>query len=169
MDKDKALEYLRGLEKLKASGVKSPDYSSPLEKDVMKVMNLGGDKAQDAVTKIKNATQKIDTKEVAPILSGSDFMKKIEALRAAKAGKKMLGALPLVGAGIAALQGDPAMAAEELAMDLPGAEAIRSESVGESPEEEAEMLAERDARMKYKESPAAKASKLAKLKALMGK
>lgn len=164
MDNDKKLAYLRGLEKLKASKIKSDDYTSPLESDVMRVK--GGAAEPELVTKIKGMTQKIDTRSGAPVISGEEFRNKIEALRAAKAGgKKMLAALPFVGAGMAALSGDPAMAAEELAMDLPGAEALRSESVGESAEDEALMLSEDKARKAYGKSPA----RLAKLRALMGR
>lgn len=165
-DKDKALEYLRGLEKLKASKIKSEDYTSPLEQDVMKVKGPSTEWDNDFTKKFPGATEHIKTGTSVPLISGSDFKSKIDALRAAKAGgKKLLGALPFAGAGIAALQGDPAMAAEELAMDLPGAEALRSEAAGQSPEEEAQMLAEIDAQKAYNQSPA----RLAKLKALLGK
>lgn len=88
-----------------------------------------------------------------------------------KLGKKVAGVLPLAGAGMAALSGDPAMAAEELAGDIPIAgqiyEAIKPSDSG-NPEEEAEMLAERDAIEQYKGSQASK-DRLSKLKSLIGK
>lgn len=161
-DEDKKLKYLRELEKLKASKIKSDDYTSPLDQDVIRVE--GKPASPEPVHRIKGMTDKIDTRSTGKLISGSDFTEKIAALRKA-GGKKVLGALPFVGAGMAALQGEPAMAAEELAMDLPGAEALRSESVGESPEEEAIMLAEDKARKAYDKSPA----RLRKLKSLMGK
>jgi hypothetical protein len=168
----KELQRLSAMAKLGSSPIKSPDYVSPLENDVMKVK--GGDLPEDSVTKIKNATQKIDTKEIAPILSGSDFEQKIAKLRALKAaGKKVAGIIPFAGAGMAALSGDPAMAAEELASDAMGPagmayDALKPDVAG-NPEEESMMLAERDAMENYKNSPAGKAAKLAKLKALMQK
>lgn len=168
----KELQRLSAMTKLGSSPIKSPDYISPLDKDVMKVK--GGDIPEELVTKIKGATHKIDTKEIAPILSGSDFAEKIAKLKALKGlGKKALGVLPFAGAGMAALSGDPAMAAEELASDAMGPagmayDALKPEMAG-NPEEEATMLAERDAMENYKNSPAGKAAKLAKLKALMSK
>lgn len=149
--KDKELEFLRGLEKLRASDVKSPDYVSPLEQDVMRVK--GSSPVKETVTRIPGGTDKINTKQVDKIISGSDFQSKIQSLLKG-GGKKALGVLPMAGAIGAALQGDPAMAAEELVMDLPGAEAIRSESAGMSPEDEAMMLAEIDAQKAYDKSPA---------------
>lgn len=154
MDDNKRLEFLRGLEKLKASGIKAEDYSSPLEQDVMKV--AGGKSAPEAITKLKGMTEKIDTKGIAPVISGSDFADKISKLRALKAaGKKVAGILPFAGAGMAALSGDPAMAAEELAQDVAGplGEVVKSDSAGMSPEEEKMMLQEDRARKSYQKSP----------------
>jgi hypothetical protein len=171
MDKDKKLEFLRGLEKLKASKIKSDDYSSPLSDDVMKVK--GDSVADEVATKIKGMTQKIDTKGIAPVISGDEFAAKIAALRAAKgAGKKALAALPFVGAGMAALSGDPAMAAEELAQDAMGPagiamEALKSEDAG-NVEEEKQMLAERRAKTKYKNSPAAVDARFQRIRNMLG-
>lgn len=83
-------------------------------------------------------------------------------------GKKAAGIIPLAGVGMAALSGDPAMAAEELATDAAGPagmayEALKPDVAG-NPEEERQMLAERDAMENYKNSPA----RLDKLKKLMG-
>jgi hypothetical protein len=83
------------------------------------------------------------------------------------AGKKLLGALPLVGAGYAAMQGEPAMASEELLYDVvPGAEAMRSEDAGMSSGDERMMLAEDQARKNYEQSPAKK-DRMTRLKAMM--
>lgn len=158
--KDKGLEFLRGLEKLKASDVRSPDYTSPLDQDVMRVK--GSAPVKEAVTRISSGTDKIDTKGITKVISGSDFQSKIQSLLKG-GGKKALGVLPMAGAIGAALQGDPAMAAEELVMDLPGVEAIRSESAGMSPEDERMMLAEIDAQKAYDKSPA----RMDRLRALM--
>jgi len=150
--KDKALEYLRNLEKLKASGVKGEDYTSPLDQDVMKIK--AGPKEIVEPLRIKNTTEKIDTKGITKLSSGKDFMEKIAALRA---GKKALSALPFAGATIAALQGDPAMAAEELAGDIPVAgqiyEAFKPEAAGNA-EEDRQLRVEDRARKDYKDSPA---------------
>lgn len=83
---------------------------------------------------VKGVTEHIDTKTVQPILSGAGHMEKIAALRAAKAaGKKLLGALPFAGAGFAALSGDPAMAAEELAQDAAGPVGLAYEAIKPTP------------------------------------
>lgn len=155
--KDKELEFLRGLEKLRASDVKSPDYTSPLDQDIMKVK--GSTPVKDAVTRISGSTDKIDTKGIAKVISGSDFQSKIQSLLKG-GGKKALGALPLVGAGMALASGEPAMAAEELAEDIVGlgpglvARAAAPGSAGISPEDERMMLAEIDAQKAYDKSPA---------------
>jgi hypothetical protein len=166
VDKDKQLEFLRKLQELKAKGIKSEDYTTPLESDRNLVRGLP--EAPEPVTRISGSTPKIDTKQIAPILSGQEFTDKISKLKALRAaGKKVAGVIPFAGAGMAALSGDPAMAAEELAQDAMGPaglayEAIRPSDSG-NVEEEKMMLAERDALEKYKKSPA----RLAKLKALM--
>lgn len=102
-------------------------------------------------------------------------------------GKKVLGAIPLLGAGYAALSGEPAMAAEELvsdASDLAGPlaaklgagaaagpiglaamgaqQALQSSGAGMSPEDEKLMLAEIQAKKDYDASPA----RLARLNAI---
>lgn len=74
---------------------------------------------------VKNVTEHIDTKTAQKIGKTSDVFDKVAAFRAAKqaakaGGSKLLGGLPFVGAGIAALSGEPAMAAEELVEDLTG-------------------------------------------------
>jgi len=72
-------------------------------------------------------------------------------------GKKAAGVIPFAGAGMAALSGEPAMAAEELAGDIPVAgqiyEAIKPTESG-NPEEERQMLAERKGSDMYKKSQA---------------
>jgi hypothetical protein len=175
--KDKMLEQLRGIEKLKASPIKSPDYVSPLEDEIMKVKG-GAAPAKEIGIKIPGANPHINTRDGMPVQTASDWAERMASKlkgggsfnkTLGSLGKKAAGIIPLAGAGIAALHGDPAMAAEELAMDIPGAEAIRTESIGESPEEEALMLAEDQARKKYSTSPAAQGAKLAKLRAMMGK
>lgn len=165
-DVDKKLKFLQELQRLKAKGIKSEDYTSPLDQDVIKVK--GGSPEPETVTRIKNATEHINTKQGMPVISGDVFSEKIAALRALKgAGKKLAGMIPLAGAGMAALSGDPAMAAEELAGDIPVAgqiyEAIKPTESG-NVEEEAQMLAEDKARKAYEKSPA----RLARIKALMG-
>ncbi len=127
----------------------------------------------DDMRRVKSKSAPIDTKQIEKLTSGSDFMDKIAKLRALKGvGQKVAGIIPFAGAGMAALQGDPAMAAEELASDAAGPagmayDALKPDVAG-NPEEEKMMLAERDAMENYKNSPAA-SSKLAKLKALLAK
>lgn len=85
--------------------------------------------------------------------------------------KKLAGVIPFAGAALAAAQGDPAMAAEELAGDIPVAgqvyEAIKPEDAGNR-QEEAQMLAERKAKEDYKKSPASRDSRFSKLSEYMG-
>lgn len=109
----------------------------------------------------------ISTNEIQKPISGDAFKSKIAA--ALKGDKKLAGIIPFAGAGIAALSGDPAMAAEELATDAAGPaglayEAIRPGSVG-NPEEEQLMLAERDAKEAYEKSPA----RFSRLNKLLGR
>ena len=151
MDNDKLIKYLRDLEKLKASGVKSEDYVSPLDNEVNVVKSAAEPK--EKLTKLKNMTQRIDTKSVNPQLSGDDFRNKIASLTKG-GGKKVLGALPLAGAAIAALQGDPAMAAEELMEDAVGPlAALKPESAGDR-EAERDLMTEIQSRKDYKKSGA---------------
>jgi hypothetical protein len=167
-DMEKKLKLLRDMEKLKAAPIKAPGYTSPLDQDVIKVAG-GGPAPKDVVQKFKGATEKIDTNSALKTISGSDFKSKIQALLKSNAGKKMIGALPMIGAGMAALQGDPAMAADELAGDIPvvgqAYEAARPDVAGESSGDERQMLAELKAQQNYDKSPA----RLAKIKAMMGK
>ena len=161
---EKKLKFLRELERLKGAPVKSASYVSPLEQDIN--VAKGSAPSPEPVTRIKDATEHIDTKTAKKLISGTDFTSKINALRGL--GKKVAGVIPFAGAGMAALSGEPAMAAEELAGDIPVAgqiyEAIKPTESG-NPEEQSQMLAENDALKAYKQSPA----RLDKLRALMGK
>jgi hypothetical protein len=110
--------------------------------------------------KVKSSNAPIDTKEIKKIISGNDFVDKIASLRAAKAmGKKALGVLPFAGTAMALASGDPAMAAEEAAGDIPvlgqAYEALKPTTAG-NVEEENTMMAEIQARKNYGNSPAAK-------------
>jgi hypothetical protein len=86
-------------------------------------------------------------------------------------GKKVAGVIPLAGAAYGLASGDPAMAAEEAAGDIPvigqAYEAIKPEMAG-NPEEERMMLAEDKARKAYSQSPAAMDAKESALKKLRG-
>lgn len=111
-------------------------------------------------------TDHINTKEVQKISSGSDWLENLAKKKALlKGGKKLMGAIPMLGTAYAAMSGDPAMAAEELAGDIPVAgqvyEAIKPTETG-NVEEERQMIAERNARAAYDQSPAHQA----RLKAL---
>jgi predicted NodU family carbamoyl transferase len=72
-------------------------------------------------------------------------------------GKKALGVIPMAGTVAGLMAGDPAMAAEEAAGDIPvlgqAYEAIKPTESG-NPEEERLMLAEDQARKNYAKSPA---------------
>lgn len=141
--KDRELEFLRGMQKLKAAPVRDEGYTSPLENDTMQVR--GSKPEPETVTRIAGATEHIDTKSAMPMTK--NFQSKIQALLQNKAAKKALGILPMAGtiAGLAA--GDPAMAAEEAAGDIPVAgqiyEAIKPTESG-NPEEERQMIAARN-------------------------
>jgi len=98
----KDLEFLRGREQLQAQPVKSPDYTSPLEKDVMKVK--GSPAPKPGVMKE---------------ISGEAFKDKIARLRkggsqAIKGASKGLKAIPILGSalgiGAALSSGDAAAA-----------------------------------------------------------
>lgn len=140
-------------------------------------VTIGGAKVNppnpnEIIATIPGVTDKINTKPMMKEITGGDFINKLEALK--RGGKKLAGVLPFAGAGMAALSGDPAMAAEEAAGDIPVAgqvyEALKSESAGQSPEDEKIMLAEDAARKSYNESPARlNRFKMDKLKAMISR
>lgn len=114
---------------------------------------------------VKGVTDKVDN-GIQVVGKTSDVMEKIAQHRALRqAGKKVMGILPFAGAMYGLASGDPAMAAEEVAGDVPilgqAYEAIKPTDTG-NVEEERQMIAERDARAAYDQSPA----HLARLKAL---
>lgn len=99
------------------------------------------------VWEVKGGSPAIDTKQIQKISSMDEVAKKIADFRAAKAlGKKALSVLPFAGTAAGLLSGDPAMAAEEAAGDIPfvgqAFEAIKPTESG-NPEEERMMLANR--------------------------
>ena len=105
------------------------------------------------VWKVKGGTDKINTKEIQKQLSGDDFTKKIADIRAAKAaskglGKKLLGAIPIVGALASAAMSEDASAAIPLLDE--------AESVGMSAADENQMLNDYNARRNYDKSQARK-------------
>ena len=173
-NEDKKLRFLRGLDKLRASKVKSDDYTSDLDKDVMKVKGGGVPKPEE-VTRIKGTTQKISTKNTENLLSGEEFTSKIARMLKSNAAKKALSVIPMAGTAAGLLSGDPAMAAEEAAGDIPVLgqmyEAVKPTSTGDV-DEERTMIAERNAREDYKKSPASndklKEIRLKALKRLIG-
>lgn len=85
--------------------------------------------------------------------------------------KKLIGVVPMAGAAYGLMSGDPAMAAEEAAGDIPvigqAYEAIRPTDTG-NVEEERTMLAEDKARKAYENSPASLDAKKAALEKLRG-
>lgn len=121
MDKDKKidkeLEFLRGMEKLQAAPVVSPDYQSPLSNEINRVK--GSPQIPKPVSKIKNATDKIDTKGIQKIGNAADVMKanadkiaRMKALRGIANKTPMLGAV--VG-GLGALLGSENASAADFA------------------------------------------------------
>lgn len=132
-----------------------------LDKDILKVK--GGSTGADLtepITRIKNTTEKIQTKVPQKLLSGDEFTEKIARLRALKkAAKSGLKALPIVGS-VASLAMNP----EDASAAIPGLDS--AESVGESPEQEDMMLSETKARMDYEDSPAKRDRKAALAKLL---
>lgn len=131
---DKDLEFLRGMEKLKASPIKTSEYTSPLSQDVMPVR--GGELSKESVTRIRGATDKIDTKGIQKLGNASDVMKaNAEKVLRMKALRKLGGIVPGLGAITALASGEDAQAAaEELPGDLPvvgqAYDAIRPEPSG---------------------------------------
>lgn len=85
--------------------------------------------------------------------------------------KKLMGVVPMAGAAYGLMSGDPAMAAEEAAGDIPvvgqAYEAIKPTDTG-NVEEERMMLAEDKARKNYESSPASLDAKRAVLSKLKG-
>jgi hypothetical protein len=168
------MEFKKGKQRLNASPVKSSDYTSPLESDVIRVKPSTA-LPEEIADKIHTGTQHFDTKSKQPQLSGSEFSRKIAGLTGIgkRLGKAAITALPFAGAGYAALQGDPAMAADQLTGDIPvigqAYEALKPEEAGSSTEDR-QLMAERDALVNYNNSPAAKdrAARIEALKKLQG-
>ncbi len=155
-----------------------PKKESPRQFELSKLTNSSQSNVKDKKLSegfeipMRNVSEHIKTKEVVPQLSGNEFQKNIaEKLAKSQAlrniSKKVMGVVPFAGASYAALQGDSAMAAEELAGDIPvlgqAYEAIKPETAGNR-DEERFMLNEHNARVNYDNSPA----HLARLKALQG-
>ncbi len=102
-----------------------------------------------------------------------DDLQKLNAGKAVsvkKGFKKLAGILPLAGAGMAAMSGDPAMAADELAGDVPlvgqAYDAIKPEAAGDL-EADKRIITEIKARQNYDKSPAAN-DREKKLRQLLG-
>lgn len=109
-DADKKLKFKRDMEKLHSTPIKSPNYTSPLDQDVMKVKRVSGEWDNDYVKKFPNSTEHIDTKSPLSTISGDDFKKKIAGKLKNPAGKAAMagiGSMPLLGGLIqAGLSGD---------------------------------------------------------------
>lgn len=164
---EKELEFLRGMEKLKAEPIKSPDYKSPLNQDVMPVK--GGVAQPEQVTRIKGMTEKIDTKGAMPLLSGDAFKNKI----ASRTGGKKLGLAAIMTALGASALPDSAMASTPVqaglrALDEGDPSSFLTPPEAGNMEEEFQMLAERNAQEDYNNSPAAKDAKFARIRASLG-
>jgi hypothetical protein len=87
--------------------------------------------------------------------AGFDASKNVGLLK--MLGKKAAGVIPLAGVGMAALSGNPAQASEELAGDIPvigqAYEAIKPSDSG-NPEEERQMIGDRNIQGNYAKSQA---------------
>lgn len=153
---DKELKFKRDLEKLNSSPVKAEGYVNPLNNDIIRVKAGDTNNLTEPLTKVRNVTDKIDTKGIQKTISGDDFMEKIANARAAKqalktGGKKVLGAVPFIGGALQALATQDASAAVPLLGD--------ADSVGEN---DADLHAERA----YQVSPAGMDAAAARLEAL---
>lgn len=82
---------------------------------------------------------------------------RLTSAKAAKVYRQFAGAIPFAGAAYGLMSGNPAEAAEQAAGDIPVAgqayEALKSEDLGSSMDDR-EMIAERNALINYKNSPA---------------
>lgn len=102
--RQKALEFLRSQND--SSLLDKSNYTSPLNQDVMKVKgNQTMANATEPVTRIKNATQHIDTKTPMNTISGSAFKDKIARLRGLKSIANKIPMLGSVVGGIGAMLG----------------------------------------------------------------
>lgn len=113
---EKRKGFAEKLSDLKRSEIPTKESSSFYDQTVGRVKR--GDapsvpvssKMKESYT-IPDATEKIDTKGIQKISSGSDFTKKIAAKRAALAAKRGLRAIPIIGGLAAGLMSDDASAA----------------------------------------------------------
>lgn len=166
---EKELEFIRGREKLNAAPIKSPNYTSPLSQDVMPVR--GGSLPIEPVTKIKNTTPHINTKQSIPLLSGDDFKNKIASRTGG--GKKLGLAAILAALGVSALpdsaQASVPVQAGMRALDEGDPMSFLTPPDAGDMEDELMMNAESDAFKDYENSPAGQAARFAKSKSLIGR
>lgn len=97
---DNTLDFKRKLERLALEPIKSDDYVSPLNDALMQVK--GKVPVNDTTkTVIKGVTDKINTKEVQKLISGSGFQDKIKSIlesrAASKLAKNSLKSIPFLG------------------------------------------------------------------------
>ena len=98
----KDLEFLRGREQLQAQPVKSPDYTSPLEQDVMRVKS----KPLPKTKMMKEISEEAFTDKIARLRKGGS-----QALKGASKGLKAVPILgSMLGIGAALSSGDAAAA-----------------------------------------------------------
>jgi hypothetical protein len=96
---DKQKELIKRRLQMQSAPIKSPDYTSPLESDVMRAK--GGKSLSDVtepITKISGATDKIDTRQIKKISSGSDWLSSIKSKL--KGGSGGLKGIPILGSAI---------------------------------------------------------------------
>jgi len=123
---DKKLKFKRDLEKLRAAAVKSSDYSSPLDKEILKARGELLEKEEPI--RIKGTTEKIDTRSGMKLTKGDEFSEKIAKLRAErkasmgskfnKTKSKMMPDIPGLSVGLDLLQGNTEEAADTVAEDV---------------------------------------------------
>jgi hypothetical protein len=116
------LEQLQRQRQLQSSPVKSPNYTSPLDSDVMKVK--GGRTLSDVtepITKVTGATDKIDNRQIKKISSGADWMNSIKSKL--KGGAKGLKSIPILGSAIGLAS---AIGSGDVSAAIPGLDAAES-------------------------------------------
>lgn len=179
---NKEEQFQRDLKRLQQAPVeKVDDFQKPMMKDLKPDrINTVGEAvpvknafvAQAEIEAKRQAAKELAGRGAEEVLDYSQFRKEFaQKAKQSKAAdvlkKKFMGAIPLAGTAYGLMSGDPAMAADEAAGDVPfvgqAYEAIKPTDSGNI-EEERQMIAERNARADYDQSPA----HLARLRALQG-
>lgn len=142
---DRELKFIRDREKLRGHSGVDPNYQTPWGKDVHTVK--GSAPQAETVTRVKSATEHIDTKSPLKVGNAADVMKanaekasRMKAMRKLGKGLPAMGAITALGSGLMSEDASASDIAQDIITELPGDvpvlgqvyDAIRPETSGPS-------------------------------------